>query len=82
MASMIVNELINTKDLYAWNSWNYYVIYEEFNKGFVLQNIDIEKKVVLLPGDQHFSWRLFSSLQKVKAYPIENIALDTMKESL
>ncbi|MFC0562297.1 hypothetical protein [Halalkalibacter alkalisediminis] len=80
---MIVNELIATKEIYAGEVVeNYYVIYEETrSKDFVLKNnffleksSFIEKVISIFKGDS------FSTLQKIKAYPIENITIESMKE--
>ncbi|WP_227935436.1 hypothetical protein [Alkalihalobacillus deserti] len=80
---MIVNELIETKEIYTGEvAENYYVIYEEtVSKDFVLKNnylleksSIIEKAINILKGDT------FSTLQKVKAYPIENLAIESMKD--
>ena len=80
---MIVNELIITKEIYTDEvAENYYVIYEETlykdfvlkNNGFLEKSRFIEKAINIFKGDS------VSSLQKVKAYPLEHRAIESMKE--
>ncbi|MFC0562300.1 hypothetical protein [Halalkalibacter alkalisediminis] len=80
---MIVNELIETKEIYAGEvADNYYVIYEEtLCKDFVFKNNYLFEKSSLIEKAIHiFKGDSCSSLQKVKAYPINHVALESMKE--
>ena len=80
---MIVNELILTKEIFTNEvAENYYVVYAETlnkdivlnNNGFLEKSRFIEKEITIFKGDS------FSSLQKVKAYPLEHRAIESMRE--
>ncbi|GAE35540.1 hypothetical protein [Halalkalibacter akibai] len=80
---MFVNELIETKEMFTGEiADNFYVVYEEtLNKDFVLKNNVclekdrfVEKVIYIFKGDS------CSSLQKIKAYPVESLQVEKIKE--